>query len=93
MSADGNELDGWYPVLISKDSSGSGLTGGHLVFVGGRNSAVTYAEISADPDILPASERIGFHAATCTVTSDSAGKPHIFYLDAMFGRIKYAWRA
>lgn len=91
MSADGKEMDGWYPVLVSRDSSGSGLSGGHLVFAGNRNSALTYAEISADPTVLPKVEKIDYHAATCTVTSDSAGNPHIFYLDSLFGRIKHAW--
>ena len=28
MSADGKEMDGSYPGLVSKDSSGSGLSGG-----------------------------------------------------------------
>ena len=91
MSADGKEMDGWYPVLASKGSSGSGLTGGHLVFVSGRKEALSYAEISADPALVPTREIVDYNAATCTVTSDSAGKPHIFYLDSMFGRIKHAW--
>lgn len=91
MSADGKEMDGWYPVLASKDSSGSGLTGGHLVFVGGRKEALSYAEIGADPTIPPPREIVDYGAATSTVISDSAGKPHIFYLDEHFGRIKHAW--
>ena len=89
-NADGRYMDGWFPALVSKDSTG--LTGGHLVYMSSRNSAVTYVDISPDPDILPTRETVDFHAATCTVTSDSAGKPHLFYLDSMFGRIKYAWR-
>ncbi|MFA6332377.1 MAG: hypothetical protein WCX22_05450 [Methanoregula sp.] len=90
-SANGRVMDGWYPTFVSKDSSGGGLTGGHLVFVGGRNSALLYAEISADPTILPTKEKVDYSASTCTVISDSAGKPHIFYLDALYGRVKYAW--
>lgn len=89
-SADGIDMDGLYPALVSKDSTS--LTGGHLVFVSSRNSAVTYVDISPDPAILPRRERVDVHAATCTVTSDSAGNPHIFYLDSMFGRIKHAWK-
>ena len=89
MNADGKDLDGWYPVLVNKYSSGKG--GGHLVFVSNRNLALSYAEISADPDILPEREIVDYHAATSTVTSDSAGKPHIFYLDSRSGRLKHAW--
>jgi len=91
MDARGKIMDGWYPVLVSKDRSGRG--GGHLVFADSRKSALSYAEISADPAILPVKEIVDSHATTCTITSDSAGKPHIFYLDGMFGRIKHAWLA
>lgn len=91
-TADGVDLDGWYPVLVSKDNAGRS-PGGHLVFISGRNSVLSYAEISADPAVLPVREKIAYHAATSTVTSDAAGKPHIFYLDALYGRIKHAWRA
>ena len=66
MSADGKEMDGWYPVLVSKDSSGSGLTGGHLVFVSNRNLALGYAEIGADPTIPPTREIVDYGAATST---------------------------
>ncbi|MDP3563447.1 MAG: hypothetical protein Q8R70_03045 [Methanoregula sp.] len=93
-SADGIDMDGLYPALVSKDSTG--LTGGHLVFTSSCNSALTYVDISPDPAILPTRERVDVHAFTSTVTSDSAGKPHIFYLDSMFatfGRIKHAWLA
>jgi len=89
--ADGVKIDGWYSTYLSKDSSGSGLTGGHLVFSLGRYDTLAYAEISADPDVPPSREIVDYNAATCTVTSDSSGKPHIFYLDPLFGQLKYAW--
>ena len=60
-------MDGWYPFLANKDSSGSSLTGGHLVFVSGRKEALSYSEISADPTIPPAREIVDYGAATSTV--------------------------
>lgn len=90
-STDGIDMYGWYPVLVSKDSSGSGLTGGHLVFISPWNPTLSYVKISADPNIFPTRVRVDYNATTCTVTSDSAGKPHIFYLDSMFRCIKHAW--
>lgn len=91
MNAEGRELDGWYPVLVNKGSAGSGFTSGHLVFISPRTSTLWYAEINADSTLLPRVEKIDYHISTSTVTSDSAGKPHVFYLDPLSGRIKYAW--
>jgi hypothetical protein len=86
-------MNGWFPVLVNNDSSGRNTGSGHLVFVNHGNQAVTYAEIGPDPAILPTFEKVGFNATTCTVTSDSAGKPHIFYLDEMLSQIRHVWRA
>jgi hypothetical protein len=91
--ANGTEMNGWFPVLVNNDSSGRNTGSGHLVFVNHGNQAVTYAEIGPDPAILPTFEEVGFNATTCTVTSDSAGKPHIFYLDEMLSQIRHVWRA
>ncbi len=96
--ANGKEMDGWYPVLVDKDSSGGALTGKHLVYVGheeGGNQRLmlVYSEISADPTIPPTREIIDYFPSTSTVTSDSAGKPHIFYLDAKLSKLKHAWLA
>jgi hypothetical protein len=88
------------PVLVSKGKPSSGLTGGHLVFIrvgedicGGEDFALSYMDIGADPNMLPKIEVIDHHAVACTVTSDSAGKPHIFYLDKYLNCIKHAWLA
>ncbi len=94
--ADGKKIDGWFPVLVNKDSAGGGLTGGHMVFVSREDGGygrpmLMYSDISADPTIPPTTEIIDYSPTISTMTLDSAGKPHIFYLDAKHRQLKYAW--
>ena len=96
--ADEKKIDGMFPVLVNKDSSGGGLTGGHLVYVGYDDGGygkpmLIYSEISTDPTIPLTREIVDYFPTISTVTSDSAGKPHIFYLDAKHRQLKYAWLA
>lgn len=93
--ADGKKIDGMFPVLVNKDSAGGGLTGGHLAYVsyddgGYGKPMLMYSEISADPTIPPTREIVDYYPTVSTVTSDSAGKPHIFYLDSKHRQLKYA---
>jgi hypothetical protein len=94
---DRKKIDGMFPVLVNKDSADGGLTGGHLAYVGyddgpNERSMLMYSEISADPTIPPTREFIDYYPTVSTMTSDSAGKPHIFYLDSKHRQLKYAWR-
>jgi len=94
--ADGKKIDGMFPVLVNKDSAGGGLSGGHLAYVGYDDGGygkpmLMYSEISADPTIPPTMEIVDYYPTVSTVTSDSAGKPHIFYLDSKHRQLKYAW--
>ncbi len=93
--ADGKKIDGWFPVLVNKDSAGGGLTGGHMVFVSREDGGygrpmLMYSDISADPTIPPTTENIDYSPTISTMTADSAGKPHIFYLDYKHRQLKYA---
>ena len=94
MSADGKEMDGWYPVRGTGQSPERPESVVHLAFASGRNSAFMYAEISADPTVLPQG---GEDRLSCGDLYSNVrlrhGKPHIFYLDSLFGRIKHAWLA